>query len=171
VKYVPDWFPGTGFKQVAKQFRKTNMEQADRPHEFVKRRMVRASLLFGVPIPTHVLKYEQAAGTNIRSFTSCMLESGITKKDEEVLKWAANSLYGGGTDTVTASLSAFYLCMTLYPEVQKKAQQEIDTVIGPHRLPTLEDHTRLPYVEGVMNEVLRWHPIGPMCTFCPCFHM
>ena len=100
-----------------------------------------------------------------------MLESGITKKeDEEVLKWASNSLYGGGTDTVVASLSAFYLCMTLYPEVQRKAQQEIDTVIGPYRLPTLEDRARLPYINGVMNEVLRWHPIGPMCNFSR-FHM
>ena len=40
VRYLPDWIPGTGFKRVAKRFRKTNMEQAIRPHEFVEKQLV-----------------------------------------------------------------------------------------------------------------------------------
>ena len=40
VRYLPDWLPGTGFKRVAKRFRKTNMEQAIRPHEFVEKQLV-----------------------------------------------------------------------------------------------------------------------------------
>lgn len=52
--------------------------------------------------------------------------------------------------------------MTIFPEVQKKAQQEIDRVVGPDRLPTMADRASLPYIEAVVKEVLRWHPVAPM---------
>jgi len=52
--------------------------------------------------------------------------------------------------------------MTLHPEVQRKAQAEIDTVVGTSRLPTFEDRTSLPYVEAIYREVLRWSPPLPM---------
>jgi hypothetical protein len=52
--------------------------------------------------------------------------------------------------------------MALYPEVQAKAQREIDTVIGGERLPTTEDREKLPYVQRLINEVLRWQPVTPL---------
>lgn len=52
--------------------------------------------------------------------------------------------------------------MSCYPEVQRKAQAELDAVIGPDRLPTLADRERLPYLNAVMLEVLRWIPVAPM---------
>jgi len=57
----------------------------------------------------------------------------------------------------------FVLAMVLYPDVQKHAQAEIDSVIGMDRLfPTFEDRASLPYVEAILREVLRWHPIVPL---------
>ncbi len=61
-----------------------------------------------------------------------------------------------------STMQTFFLAMTLYPEVQLKARQEIDRVVGTHRLPTLEDRPNLPYVEAVVKEAFRWHPIAPM---------
>lgn len=55
--------------------------------------------------------------------------------------------------------------MVLYPAVQKKAQAEIDAVVGNDRLPEVNDRPNLPYLEAVLMEVLRYHPIGPMGTF------
>lgn len=52
--------------------------------------------------------------------------------------------------------------MTVHPEVQRKAQEEIDRVIGPGRLPKMEDRANLPYTDAVVKEVLRWHPVAPM---------
>ena len=49
----------------------------------------------------------------------------------------------------------FILAMTLFPDKQKKAQQEIDTVIGLNRLPEFSDRGSLPYVEALVQEVLR----------------
>jgi len=52
--------------------------------------------------------------------------------------------------------------MTLYPEVQRKAQAEIDRVVGNSRLPDYSDQDKLPYVDAVLKEVLRWHPVTPL---------
>ncbi|TFY78585.1 hypothetical protein EWM64_g5427 [Hericium alpestre] len=52
--------------------------------------------------------------------------------------------------------------MTLHPEVQKKAQDELETVIGSDRLPTFSDQGSLPYVDALMKEVLRWRIVAPL---------
>lgn len=52
--------------------------------------------------------------------------------------------------------------MGIYPEVQKKAQEELDRVLGPNRLPRFEDRSNLPYIEAIVKEALRWHPVAPM---------
>jgi cytochrome P450 len=52
--------------------------------------------------------------------------------------------------------------MAMHPEFQTKAQEEIDSVIGTHRLPEFEDRPLLPYVEAVYREVMRWKPVLPL---------
>lgn len=52
--------------------------------------------------------------------------------------------------------------MVNYPEVQQKAQEEIDRVVGQNRLPTFEDRDSLPYVFAVFKETLRWHNVAPL---------
>jgi cytochrome P450 len=59
-------------------------------------------------------------------------------------------------------MSCFFLAMTLFPEVQLKAQEEIDRIVGTKRLPNVEDRANLPYVDAIVKEVLRWHPVGPI---------
>ncbi|KAH7337435.1 cytochrome P450 [Rhizoctonia solani] len=52
--------------------------------------------------------------------------------------------------------------MVRFPDIQAKAQQEIDTVTGGNRLPTMKDRPMLPYVERLISEVLRWQPVSPL---------
>ncbi|KAI0946484.1 hypothetical protein AcW1_009934 [Taiwanofungus camphoratus] len=54
------------------------------------------------------------------------------------------------------TIDHFILAMLLRPEVLAKAQKEIDSVVGPGRLPTFGDRPSLPYIECVMSECLRW---------------
>lgn len=56
----------------------------------------------------------------------------------------------------------FFLAMTIFPDVQKKAQEEIDRVIGGDRLPLSSDLPNLPYIEAIMKETHRWHNVLPM---------
>jgi cytochrome P450 len=63
---------------------------------------------------------------------------------------------------VAATVSTFVLAMVLFPDVQLKAQEEIDRVVGPGRLPNFADREHLPYLSALYKELLRWHVIGPM---------
>ena len=70
--------------------------------------------------------------------------------------------------TVIALLT-FYLAMVLNPEVLKKAQEEVDRVVGNGRLPSFADRPNLPYIDAVLKETLRWEVVlqtGTL-TFCP----
>lgn len=53
-------------------------------------------------------------------------------------------------------MSSFFLAMTMYPNVQKKAQAEIDRVVGKDRLPSFSDRDQLPYISTMIKEIIRW---------------
>ena len=52
--------------------------------------------------------------------------------------------------------------MVMYPEVQKKAQAELDMIVGKNQLPTFDDKASLPYVEALVKECFRWHTVFPL---------
>ena len=52
--------------------------------------------------------------------------------------------------------------MLLNPEVQAKAQDELDRVIGPNRLPEFSDRPDLPYIRAICKEIQRWQPAVPL---------
>jgi cytochrome P450 len=49
----------------------------------------------------------------------------------------------------------------MHPEVQRKAQDELETVVGQERIPSFEDLERLPYLQAVVKELSRWHTVLP----------
>ncbi len=59
--------------------------------------------------------------------------------------------------------------MVRHPDVQRKAQVEIDRVVGRDRLPTYAEREKLPYTNAVLSEVLRILPPIPASTSWPLF--
>jgi cytochrome P450 len=55
--------------------------------------------------------------------------------------------------------------MIHYPHVMRKAQAEIDSVVGRDRVPTFADRPHLPYIQAIVKELLRWRPAGPLGEF------
>lgn len=53
----------------------------------------------------------------------------------------------------------------MHPEIQRRAQEEVDSVLGKNRLPSLHDRASMPYVENILKEVLRWGTVSPMGLF------
>ena len=51
--------------------------------------------------------------------------------------------------------------MAIYPDIQQRAQSEIDEIVGNGRLPSISDRHNLPFVEALIKETLRWHPVAP----------
>ena len=62
----------------------------------------------------------------------------------------------GGADTTSFFLRTLILLLVAFPNAQKKAQIEIDTVIGMKRAPVLQDFGNLPYVQALVKEVSMW---------------
>jgi cytochrome P450 len=67
-----------------------------------------------------------------------------------------------GAETTSTTLSWWTLAMIAFPEVQRRAHAELDTVIGRDRPPTFADAPRLPYLSAVIKETLRWRPPLPL---------
>lgn len=82
-------------------------------------------------------------------------EHGLSKV--EITNLTGNSI-GAGVDTTTSTMLTFVLAMCLNPDVQRKAVEEIDRVIGHGRYPDWSDEINLPYLEAVVNETLRLRP-------------
>ena len=70
-----------------------------------------------------------------------------------------------GMDTTAATVQHFLRAMLSYPEIQRRAQAEIDQVIGLHKRPTLDDKPSLPYIKAIYLESLRWHPSVPLGAY------
>jgi len=63
-----------------------------------------------------------------------------------------------------SGVQSFFLAMASCPEVQKRAQMEIDAFIGNNRLPDFRDRNALPYTNAIVKEAMRWQPVGNLCT-------
>ncbi|KAI9439112.1 cytochrome P450 [Lactarius indigo] len=74
--------------------------------------------------------------------------------------WLAGMAYAGGADTTAASMEWWMLAMIAYPDVQRRAQAELDAVVGRTRIPTFSDFQRLPYIRAMVKETLRWRPMA-----------
>src|SRR6266403_4336806 len=61
-------------------------------------------------------------------------------------------------------MHSLFLALVLFPQVQRRAQAELDAVIGRDRLPTFDDRPRLPYVEALCKELMRWNMVTPIGT-------
>ncbi|KAG6841262.1 hypothetical protein C0991_000402 [Blastosporella zonata] len=142
----PSWFPGTFYANYARSVRGIVRNLHDIPYKSVQEQL--------------------KEGTARPSFLTSQLEilnSPDTKdvnKLEDILG-AAGAMYIGGADTVNRTGTP---PIVIHPECQRKAQEEIDRIIGSARLPELTDRESLPYLECVMQESLRWNQAAPTGT-------
>jgi len=152
VKYLPSWFPGGNFKNVAKKYIASSQEFAQVPYEFAKKRLANGE---GKDCVCASLIEEYSA-----------MEGGLTPEREEFIMWTAVTILGAGTDTNSSSLKSFFLAMALFPDIQRRVQQEIDSVCAREgsspRLPDFDDKDSLPYVNALVSELFRWGVVTPL---------
>ncbi|EKM75591.1 hypothetical protein AGABI1DRAFT_79751 [Agaricus bisporus var. burnettii JB137-S8] len=148
LKYVPEWMPGAGFKTIAREW------------SFMVNKVIS-------DMYTATLK-GMDDGTTRECFVSWSLneqrenDSGETILQSGILQETAGTIYKAGTDTRLSTALTFILAMLLHPDVQRKAQAEIDAVVGSSRLPDFDDMPHLPYLSAVLRETLRWNPVLPL---------
>ncbi|KAF9568495.1 cytochrome P450 [Agrocybe pediades] len=147
LKYIPSWFPGAKFKTDAATWAVDIRNLVDIPFEMVKK--------------------DISKGVAKRSFVYDSLDKlktdGVEDRyEEEIIKNCAGMVYLAGSDTTTTLMQAWILAMANYPEVQKKAQAEIDKVVGRNRLPDFNDRPSMPFVEAMLQEAMRWGLVTPL---------
>lgn len=77
---------------------------------------------------------------------------------DEQAAYISGTFLEAGSDTTSSTLYGFLQAMVLFPDVQRKAQAELDRVVGDRRLPTMADEPKLQYIRGCVKESLRWMP-------------
>jgi cytochrome P450 len=68
----------------------------------------------------------------------------------------------GGTDTSAVTIEWAMAEMLESPEVMRKAQEELDAVVGRENIVEESHLPQLSYLEAVVKEVLRLHPALPV---------
>ncbi|KAG2018405.1 cytochrome P450 [Coprinopsis cinerea AmutBmut pab1-1] len=139
LKYVPSWFPGAGFKRFAAYHGEVAQRAKHRPYN-------------------HVLK-KIKEGTLPTCMVSNMLEEGT---HDDLARNVATIAHIAGTDTSMGTALAFLNFIAMHPDVQRKAQRELDDVVGQGRLPGFSDRDNLVYIEAILRESLRVHQTFPM---------
>jgi len=107
-----------------------------------------------------------AAGIAPHSYARSMLgkRDSFPELDDAEFNGAPGSFFSAGVNTTSSTLQSLVLAMVLHPEIQAKAHEEIDRVVGTERSPTWEDEKQMPYVCAIIKEVLRWRPVGILCA-------
>ncbi|NXW44509.1 CP1A4 protein, partial [Nyctiprogne leucopyga] len=107
---------------------------------------------------------------HIRDITDSLIEHCQEKNVEEDARVPlsnekiiniVNDLFGAGFDTVATALSWSLMYVALYPDIQKKIQEELDQTIGRERRPRLSDRGTLPYTEAFILEMFRHSSFMP----------
>ncbi|KXX76226.1 Cytochrome P450 2U1 [Madurella mycetomatis] len=94
----------------------------------------------------------------VNTLTNNSKSLGLTEEEEY---WLAGAVFTG-SQTIIDVLSWWLMAMILYPQSQERAHEEIDSVVAKGRLPTFEDCERMPYMQAMVREVIRWRPIDPL---------
>lgn len=103
------------------------------------------------------------SGERIDSFMDRVLDQ--QDKNElppNQLRFIGGVLMEGGSDTSSSLILAIVQAMITNPDVQLKAQAEIDAVVGHDRSPRWSDLGNLPYINMIIKEGHRWRPILPL---------
>ncbi|KAG9119316.1 hypothetical protein FRC07_005710 [Ceratobasidium sp. 392] len=147
LRFLPDWFPGTGFKKFAKDG-KVLLDQYSHEHF------------------DQLLEQMRRGQVEHASYSSRLLDEkgslNASPEDIDLIRWSATGLFGGGTSTSVSVITTFLIMTALHPEIAKKAQLEIDTVTGRNRLPNLDDIEHMPYYTAVLQEAIRTFPSVPL---------
>ncbi|CAL1709841.1 unnamed protein product [Somion occarium] len=146
LRYIPTWFPGALFHKRAASLKPVFNAMVNKPFNVVK-----DSIVSGSTIPSVVLSMLEGIHDGTRR-----------EEDEMAVKSSAASAYAGGADTTRSAIQLFLLAMVLYPDVQRRAQAELQSIVGSNRMPAFADRPSLPYVQALILEILRWQPVAPL---------
>jgi len=110
----------------------------------------------------HVVKRREASGSKDSFMDIVLDQNDKLGLNNHQLYFLGGVMMEGGSDTSSSIIISFVQAITKWPEVQAKAQKEIDAVVGEDRSPVWSDYGQLPYVAATVKEAMRWRPVVPL---------
>ncbi|XP_051578815.1 cytochrome P450 1B1 [Myxocyprinus asiaticus] len=86
-------------------------------------------------------------------------DSSLTK---DFVEGTVTDLIGAGQDTISTAMQWIFLLLVKYPSMQTKLQEQIDKVVGRDRLPSIEDRSKLAYLDAFIYETMRYTSFVPV---------
>ncbi|KIK68602.1 hypothetical protein GYMLUDRAFT_153661 [Collybiopsis luxurians FD-317 M1] len=116
-----------------------------------------------VTVPFNIVKTNMAEEKEVRPSVASSLVRGGTFAEDDIRK-TTSAMFANGSAATVSALRTFILAMALNPEVQAKAQKELDALLAQteKKLPDFTDEASLPYISAIVKEVLRWNPVVPL---------
>ncbi|KAJ3561433.1 hypothetical protein NP233_g10196 [Leucocoprinus birnbaumii] len=150
MKYIPAWFPGASWRRKAEYYRDINRDVCY--------------------LPWNLVKDQTKSGSAPPSVAATLIEKlpeadAPDRQDEERIAMHTCAVsFIGGADTSISAIRTFFMAMCLFPEVQRKAQAELDSVLDG-RLPEFDDRPSLPYINAIVKENMRWQLVLPLALY------
>ncbi|KAL4295393.1 hypothetical protein GQ457_12G001120 [Hibiscus cannabinus] len=91
-----------------------------------------------------------------------IIETGVEKLDKTLVTHLLMVLFVAGTDTTSGTLEWAMAELLGNPHVLVKAKKELAQVIGKRKAIEESDINRLPYLQAIVKETFRMHPVLPL---------
>ena len=82
--------------------------------------------------------------------------------DEGMVKMISADIFGAGLETVSNALCWAMAYIVNNPKTQQDLHGELDSAVGRHRLPTIQDKPNMPLLQATVLEVLRISSVLPI---------
>ncbi|KAL1738110.1 cytochrome P450, partial [Schizophyllum fasciatum] len=150
LRYLPSWCDPTGSTAFVRKMRYAVKNMHSVPYERVMK-----ELEAGTAQPSFMLSLIQ----DMEAQGNGGPDLGLTRERIEGL---CATGFAAASDTTFDTLTTFVFAIVNHPEVQERARAELNAVVGPDRMPEMEDRKNLPYLEGVVQEAFRFWPAAPL---------
>ncbi|KAI0698594.1 cytochrome P450 [Cytidiella melzeri] len=146
LRFLPPWVPGAAALKFSARWRPVVLEMMNKPFDAI-------------------LNGENSRDSIARDLISKLkldIDPDRGGEEGQHARHATGIAYAAGSDTMYSLIQSFFCSMAMHPDIQRKAQEELDTVVGPDRLPTYDDYDSLPYIQAIFMECMRWLPVLPL---------
>ncbi|KAJ2933684.1 hypothetical protein H1R20_g3447, partial [Candolleomyces eurysporus] len=150
LRHIPSWFPGAGFKKDFKELSRISFKTLYPPFEEAKSGFAQRGNG----------RYPSMAADLITNLPEGN-DANYATLETVARNVCAVGFLAGAETTGNSGIALLYV-LASYPEVQAKAQAEIDVAVGSDRLPLVTDRENLPYVHAIIKEVGRWYTVVPL---------
>ncbi|KAI0751762.1 cytochrome P450 [Daedaleopsis nitida] len=148
LRHIPTWIPGAASQRLFSKWIAAGDRLKNVPYEHMKSSIERAEVSRSI------------LGQLYTRFIAGRRD--VDHDQEEIIKNVGAITYLGVFHYTFSTSECMFHALSLHPDVVKRAQKELDEVVGPNRMPDWDDRDALVYITAILLETMRWRSILPI---------